>query len=95
MFESNKLPERLKRYGFEYILVTGESNKALYTQYYEGKKIGYEVLMLKDRHNLSNLHYPKHEDFGKKAWTFRSENAAVDFYNSLTPNNSGQMELPF
>ncbi|MGB0523959.1 MAG: hypothetical protein ACPGJS_13410 [Flammeovirgaceae bacterium] len=95
MFDAHPLPQKLKRYGFEYVLITGEKDKAIYSQFFEGKKIGYEVFMLKNGNSFSSNSYPRHEDFGEKAWAFRNEQAAFDFYHNLMPNMRGQMALPF
>ena len=89
------LPKKIKRYGFEYELMISDQNKAIYIQYFEGKRIGYEVCMLKEKSRNSSKLYPKNEDFGKKAWAFRTEKAAFDFYYNLAPSVDGQMELPF
>lgn len=88
-------PPRIKRYGFEYVLITKDQQKALYAQYVDGKAIAYEVLMIKNQKNISLNTYPKHEDFGHKAWSFRTEQAAMEFYEQLTPKDRGQTELPF
>ena len=88
-------PQQLKRYGFEYVLMTKDEQKALYVQYFDGKQIGFEVLMLKDTAQISSHSYPKHEDFGNKAWSFRTEQAAKEFYQQLTPRHHGQTALPF
>lgn len=91
----NELPIKLKKYGFEYMLLAAEQGKALYSQHLEGKTIGYEVFMLKEKTQFSSHSYPKHEDFGTKAWTFRSEETAFDFYNRLVPPITAQTSLPF
>jgi len=87
------LPDNLTRYGFEYVLMMQDQSKALYSQYFEGKHIGYEVLMLQNEKQLFS--YPRHEDFGVKAWAFRNEQEAIDFFHSLSPYWNGQMALPF
>ena len=92
---TQELPKNLKRYGFEYLLIAKDQRKALYAQCIEGKKIGYEVLMIKDQKKVSSNSYPKHEDFGSKAWSFRTEQAAMEFYQNLMPSHHGQTELPF
>ena len=95
MKEQLIVPQRVKRYGFEYILITKDQQKALYAQYVDGKAIAYEVLMLKNKREISSNNYPKHEDFGNKAWSFRNEQVAMEFYEQLMPRHHGQTELPF
>lgn len=95
MPELHTLPSRLKKYGFEYELIRNEADKALYSQHFEGQIIGYEVFMLKSKKQISLHSYPKHEDFGEKAWSFRSKQAALEFYNNIASRITIQTALPF
>ena len=85
------MEEEIKRYGFIYQLLKRDGKKALYCQKLEDKIVGYEVQQLASE----DQKFPRHEDFGYTAWSFRSLEEAQEFYKELIPTNKGQMELPF
>jgi hypothetical protein len=89
-----KLPETVKKNGFCYDLIERDENRLIYAQKSHGLIIAYEVFKTR----LSNPHpnatedlknyekvesFPGNEEFGKRAWTYRTLEEAERRYQSL------------
>ncbi|WP_157637936.1 hypothetical protein [Flexithrix dorotheae] len=92
-----QIPQKVRKNGYDYQLIMKDDFKAIYQQNLEGKQIGYEIILLEKNgaKSKSPKSFPSNEDFGKTAWAIKSEERARQFYQSLLPANTNQLEIQF
>jgi hypothetical protein len=92
-----KLPENIKKNGFDYKQVKRTDKAAIYAQYMTGGTllIGYEVFQIFEQKESDTIiagnpiHYenkelfPSDEAFGKFAWSFQSLQRAETFFEGI------------
>jgi hypothetical protein len=85
------LPVKLRKNGFIYTQVLREGNKAIYEQHVTPDLKYFEVFIIRIRQEKiiagktipAGETFPKDEDFGYTAWTFRDYDRALNKYDSL------------
>ena len=75
-----KLPEKLRKNGFDYELIKRDNKRCIYAQYLGGKIIAYEIFKTKIINNHENK-----KQFAKRANKEFDQNCAE--YKEIFPNN--------
>lgn len=86
-----RVPEILNYHGYTYIQVCRGSRSCVYRQTYGKKTQGFEVFIIRKQKEVilngkvypARERFPKDEDFGKTAWTFRTLEQAMTKSNEL------------
>jgi hypothetical protein len=85
------LPQKLRKNGFDYILVLRGHRSCIYEQRLMGKFIAFEVFIIRTspRRKILEKWIEEHElfhhneSFGYTAWTFMSWEKALEGYNQI------------
>ncbi len=88
--------EKVFRNGFEYRLLDSGKKSLIYIQLEKGSQVGFEVHKLrywkkrhiKGKYISSCNRWPTNEEFGKRAWSFRSLQNALAKFNVLENRQS-------
>lgn len=88
------LPEKLRKNGFDYVLVKRSEDRAIYSQHTGlGQLVAFESFKIKkgkphpkSEEDIKNYdfteRFPTDEDFGKTAWTYQTLKEAEEAYES-------------
>ena len=83
--------KKIKRKGYDYVQVLRGKKTCIYSQWYKGNIIAYEVMSIRIRPGrwINELwieareKFPGDEDFGYYAWTYCSMEKAREKFNAL------------
>ncbi len=85
------LPPKLALNGYSYTQVLRKGLKAIYEQRVGGKTAGFEVFTIKvlprkelfGKTLVERERFPRNEDFGYSAWTFKTKETALKKFNEI------------
>lgn len=94
------LESELSKNGFTYKLVERNEFKAIYSQWDGGRIVGFEVFKVKKQKATTLIlsgntiyleakeTYPNNEDFGKRAWAYKTLAQAVKKYHEISKSEA-------
>ena len=85
------LPQITRKNAHDYVQVCRGEKACIYSQWYDGKRFGYEVILIREKPGRyvngiwleAREKFPSNEDFGYYAWAYTSRQRAEEKFNVL------------